>query len=136
MRYLVTVIFIGLAFCGRCDFVSFFEVKLNQASIYNSNTTTNQLVELSGDTIVDTDMLEIKYVECGMSSKNDYELHIKVENTLIDLTFINDEPMFTLNMGWLTQFKNKKASIYFYHTKYTGSSSQQLIHKVVDIFIA
>jgi hypothetical protein len=88
------------------------------------------------DSITDSDLFEIKYYECGVSAKNYYELHVKVENTTVDLTFINDAPEFILNMGWFTQFKNRKATIYLHHTKYTGSASQELIHKIVDLFIA
>lgn len=136
MKYLLLSVVTALSIYGRSNFVSFFEIKLNQVSIYNSATSEMQVLEMEYDSLNETDLFEISYNECGMAAKNDYELHIKVENTAVDLTFINDAPTFTLNMGWFTQFKNRKASIYLYHTRYTGSAAKEEIHKIVDLFIA
>jgi hypothetical protein len=119
-----------------CDFANYFEIKFNQQSIYHSTNSADHTLKMELDSLTDRDLFEIKYHECGMTAKNDYELHIKVENTTVDLTFINDAPEFILNMGWFTQFKNKKATIYLYQTKYTGSSKQELIHKIVDLLIS
>ncbi len=133
---LLTFLLIGLSLSAYCDFANYFEIKFNQQSIYNSGNSADQTLNMEFDSLTDRDLFEIKYYECGVTAKNDYELHIKVENTAVDLTFINDAPEFILNMGWFTQFRNKKASIYLYQTKYTGSSKQELIHKIVDLFIS
>lgn len=137
MKFLLSSLILCFAsLSAYCDFTSYFEIKFNEKSIYNSVQASEQALKMEYDSITDADLFEIKYYESGASTKNYYELHVKVENTSVDLTFINDAPEFILNMGWLTQFKNRKATIYLYHTKYTGSSSQELIHKIVDLFIA
>lgn len=133
---LIIFLFAAQSIAAYCNSVNYFEIKFNQYCIYNSVNAADQTLKMELDSLTDRDLIEIKYHESGMSSKNDYELHIKVENTSVDLTFINDAPEFILNMGWFTQFKNKKATIYLYHTKYTGSTKQELIHKVVDLFIS
>jgi hypothetical protein len=132
MKYLAGLIFIGLSFTGKC----FFEIKLNQVSVYNSSSATEQVLNMEYDSLEETDLFEINYTPTSVTSRNDYELHVKVENTTVDLTFINDLPTFTLNMGWFTQFKNRKATIYLYHTWYNGSTVNEQVHKIVDLFIA
>lgn len=134
--FLTAVLFLTFALSGRCDFENYFEIKFNKVSIYNSNSAPDQLIQMEYDSIQDTDLMEIRYFECGISAKNDYELHIKVENMTVDLTFINDEPVFFLNMGWFSQFKNKIASVYLHHTKYTNGSGKESIYKIFDLLIS
>ena len=138
MKAILSVLFFSGLFSVSANayFLSYFEIKLNHVNVYNSVSSTDDLLELEADSLEETDLFEVNYFEWGATAKNDYEMHIKVENTTIDLTFINDLPSFAINMGWLTQFKNRKATIYLYQTKYTGSSSKELVHKIVDVFIS
>jgi len=136
MKYLACLFLIGFSLNAKCEASGYFEIKLNSVSVYNSTSSVNQLLEMEYDSLQETDLIEINYTETTISKKNDYELHVKVENTSVDLTFINDLPTFTLNMGWFTQFKNRKATIYLYHTTYAGSAAKEQIYKIVDLFIA
>lgn len=121
---------------GYCNDANYFEIKFNKSSIYNSTLSTDQTVKLGRDTIAETDLLEINYVESGLTAKNEYELHIQVLNTKIDLTFINDLPTFTLNMGWFTQFTNKHVIISLKHIKFIGGAPKEYFMKIVDFFIS
>lgn len=136
MKILLIGCLLGFSLVGRCDFASYFEIKYNNSKIYNSTSSNIDVIGMEADTVKEEDLIEVKYFECGLSEKNDYELHLKVQNTSVDLTFINDEPKFVLNMGWLTQFLNKPVSVYFHHTKYVGAKSETFVHKVIDILLA
>ncbi|MBI3135029.1 MAG: hypothetical protein HYZ14_10195 [Bacteroidetes bacterium] len=136
MKYLAGLIFISLSFTGRCDFANYFEIKLNQKSVYHSGQSADQKLMLERDSLKEEDLIEINYFQCGGSPIGDFELHIQVANTSTDLTFINNEPKFTLNMGWLTQFANKAVTIYFHEIKtYKGQENRSVV-KVADLFIS
>lgn len=122
----------------QCNFAKHFVISYNSGQIFSSLHTENSSLQMEADTLKETDLIRIQFKECDPSPAADYELHIKVTNSTIDHTFINDSPDFTLNMGWLTQYRNKEVSFYFhfFHPKYTKNASSPYILKVADIYIS
>ena len=119
-----------------CDFANYFEIKLKHQIIFNSGTFQNEILELERDSIEETDIIEIAYYECGMSIKNDYELHIASPTLKNDILFVSDEPKFIFNMGWLTQFVNKHCAISLHHTKYTNNQANKILLNIIELLIA
>jgi len=136
MRFLLTAFVVGFSFVAKCDFENYFEIKLNDNVIYHSLQADTQLVQLPFESLADTDLIHFNYFECGKATHNDYELHLTVANSKIDLEFISEEPSFVLNMAWLTQFRNKMVSIHLHQTRYLNSGSEKKILKIADFFIS
>ena len=129
---------VGFALNGRCDFVSYFEVKLKDSIVFNSNTSIEKSIKLERLKLSELDLMQITYYECGVSIKNDYELQIHSPNKENEVLFTNDKPQFTFHMSWLLQrqFIGKLISISLLHKKYDQTSSKENLIRIVDVIIS
>lgn len=136
MRLLLTALVVGISFVAKSDFENYFEIKLNDSVIFHSLQADTQLVQLPFESLADTDLIYFNYFECGKATHNDYELHLTVANSKIDLEFISEEPSFVLNMAWLTQFRHKLVSIHLHQTRYLNNGSEKKVLKIADFIIS
>jgi len=131
----VLLVVFGFALNGRCDFVSYFEIKLKDVVIYNSNTSPEKLLKLERIKMSELDLIQINYYECGASVKNDYELQIHSPNKENEVLFVDEVPQFIFQMSWLLQrqFIGKTITISLLHKKYDQTSSKENLIKIADI---
>jgi len=126
----------NFALIGKCD-VSYFEVKLKDSIVFNSNTSIEKSIRLERSKLSELDLMQITYYESGLSTKNDYELQIQSPNKENEVLFVEDKPQFTFHMSWLMQrqFIGKLISISLLHKKYDQTTSKENLIKIFDVII-
>ena len=138
MDKIISLLFVTcFSLYGRCDFVSYFEVKLEGNVIFNSTSSTDKVLRLERAALSELDLMEVAYYECGVSEKNEYELQLHSPNKENEVIFASDEAKFTFHMSWMLQrqFIGKQISVSLLHKKYTGSTFKEYVHTIFDVVL-